>query len=156
MHKMSISQSSRKRCCTYSMARAGHLAFTAANFAAFAVDGFVSVADSDVAGFFTAAFNPPSSTKTTGRGLLGVTLQTNFGTNGLVDNVISATYIFRTNAIAYTQGTFGVIDGSTYSGLAFAPLSAIPEPASWGMMFLGFAVVGSALRRRNAPNAYSF
>ncbi len=88
--------------------------------------------------------------------MLGVTLQTNFGTNGLVDNVISATYIFRTNAIAYTQGTFGVIDGSTYSGLAFAPLSAIPEPASWGMMFLGFAVVGSALRRRNAPNAYSF
>jgi PEP-CTERM motif len=130
-------------------------AFTAADFSNFLVDGFVSAADPDGAGFFTAAFNPPSSTTTTGRSATGVTLQTNFGINGLMDNEISATYIFRTNATQFTAGTFGVIDGSSYSGIAFAPTSAVPEPASWALMLLGFGVVGSALRRRNVRAAYA-
>lgn len=130
-------------------------AFTAANFETFNVDGFVSAADPDGAGFFTAAVNPPSSTTTTGRSVTGVTLQTNFGTNGLAGSEVSATYIFRTNATAFTTGTFGVINGSTFSGLAFAPSSAVPEPATWAMMFVGFAIVGSALRRRKAVAAYT-
>jgi PEP-CTERM motif len=130
-------------------------AFTAASFAGYTVDGFVSAADVDGAGFFTAAFNPPSSTTTTGRSSTGQTLQTDFGTNGLVDNEISATYIFRTNATSYTVGTFGVIDGSSYSGLAFAPAGAIPEPTSWALMLVGFGIVGSTLRRRQSRNAYA-
>ncbi len=132
-------------------------AFTAADFSGFLVDGFVSAVDPDGAGFFAAAFNPGSSTTTTGRSPnSGVTLQTNFGTNGLVDNEISATYIFRTNATAFTTGTFGIIDGSTYSGIAFAPINAVPEPASWALMFVGFGVVGGALRRRKSTAAYAF
>ncbi len=131
-------------------------AFTAANFSTFNIDGFVSAADPDGAGLFTAAMNPPASTTTVGRSLTGVTLQTNFGTNGLMGTDVSATYIFRTNATAFTTGTFGVINGSTFSGLAFAPaVSAVPEPATWAMMFFGFAIVGSALRRRKAVAAYT-
>jgi PEP-CTERM motif len=130
-------------------------AFTAADFSGFLVDGFVSAADPDGGGFFTAAFNPPSSTTTTGRSSTGVTLQTNFGTNGLVDNEISATYIFRTNATVFGAGTFGVIDGSTYSGIAFAPINAVPEPTTWGLMLVGFCVVGSALRRRQSKAIYA-
>ncbi len=130
-------------------------AFTAASFANFTVDGFVSAVDPDGIGFFTDAFNPPSSTTTTGRSSTGGTLQTNFGINGLMDNEISATYIFRTNATNYTLGTFGVIDGSTYSGLAFAPTNAVPEPASWALMLVGFGVVGSTLRRRQRASVYA-
>lgn len=132
-------------------------AFTAANFSTFNVDGFVSAADPDGAGFFTGAMNPPSSTTTTGRSATGSTLQTNFGTNGLAGTEVSATYIFRTNATSFTTGTFGVINGSTFSGLAFAPSvsAAVPEPATWAMMFVGFAIVGSALRRRKSVAAYS-
>jgi PEP-CTERM motif len=130
-------------------------AFTAADFSGLTVDGFVSPTDPDGIGFFTAAFNPPSSTTTTGRSSSGVTLQTNFGTSGLIDNEISATYIFRTNATQFTTGTFGIFDGSTYSGVAFAPTSAVPEPASWALMLVGFGVVGSAIRRRTKV-AYAF
>lgn len=131
--------------------------FTAANFQSFNVDGFVSAADPDGAGFFTAAMNPPASTTTTGRSVTGVTLQTNFGENGLAGTDVSATYIFRTNATAFTVGTFGVINGSTFSGLAFAPTvaAAVPEPSTWAMMFAGFAIVGSVLRRRKAVAAYA-
>ena len=131
-------------------------AFTAANFVTFGVDGYASAMDIDGAGFFTAANNPPSSTTRTGRSSSGVTLQTDFGTNGLDLNEISAIYVFRTDATAFTSGTYGIIDGSTLSGIAFAPYNAVPEPATWGLMLVGFGVVGSALRRRKVSVAYSF
>lgn len=124
-------------------------AFTAASFGGFSVDGFVSALDPDNGGLFLAANNPPASTTTTGRSITGITLQTNFGLNGLTDTETSATYIFRTDATAFTQGTFGVINGSTFSGVAFAPtVAAVPEPATWAFMLLGFGLIGSALRRR--------
>ena len=45
------------------------------------------------------------------------------------------------------QGTRG--DTSAFGGnIAF---SAIPEPATWGMMLLGFAAVGYQVRRRRRP-----
>lgn len=38
---------------------------------------------------------------------------------------------------------------SAFSGtLTFAQTSAVPEPATWGMMLLGFGAVGASLRRR--------
>lgn len=41
----------------------------------------------------------------------------------------------------------------TLTGLpvaAMPPASAVPEPAAWGLMILGFGAVGGALRRRRA------
>jgi PEP-CTERM motif len=35
----------------------------------------------------------------------------------------------------------------------FAVNNAVPEPGTWGMMILGFGVVGSAMRRRGATRA---
>ena len=130
-------------------------AFTAADFSGFSVGAFVSGADLDGAGMFTASNNPGGFTSLVGRTADGVTLRTEFNVNGLVGTETSATYIFRTNATAFRAGTFGVIDGSTFSGLAFAPSSAVPEPATWGMMLVGFGVVGSALRRRKSKLAYA-
>ena len=132
-------------------------AFTAADFSGWTVEGYVSATDPDGAGFFTAVNNPPSSTTTTGRSASGISLQTDFGANGLDGTENSATYIFRTNARNYTAGTFGVIDGSSYSGFAFAPaVGTVPEPATWGLMLAGFGIVGGALRRRKVNVAYSF
>jgi len=39
--------------------------------------------------------------------------------------------------------------GSNFNGTA--NLRAVPEPATWGMMLLGFAGIGMALRRRRQP-----
>ncbi|MBC7285379.1 FxDxF family PEP-CTERM protein [Hoeflea sp.] len=51
-----------------------------------------------------------------------------------VQNVLSVTYLSR--------------GAGAYSGnLSFSP-SAVPEPASWAMMLLGFGAVGSIVRRR--------
>ena len=132
-------------------------AFTAFDFSGYEVDALVSAADIDGTGFFIAANNPPSSTTTVGRSASGATMQTNFGTNGLDGMEVSATYIFRTNARNFAVGTFGVINGSTYSGLAFAPAGpAVPEPATWAMMLVGFALTGAAMRYRRRATKVTY
>ena len=35
-----------------------------------------------------------------------------------------------------------------YTLATFAPTSAVPEPATWSMMIVGFGVIGGAVRRR--------
>ncbi len=126
--------------------------FTASNFNGWIVDAFVSGADPDGAGAFKMVFNPVpagGSTTTVGRSPSGNVLQTDFhgtGFNGLVMGENSATYIFRTNARFFKRGTFGVIDGSTFQGFAFAP--TVPEPATWAMMIAGFGLVGGSMRVR--------
>lgn len=130
--------------------------FTVSNFAGFTVDGYASGPDADGSGtVFVAAANPtdglgnPSgSTTTFARNAAGNVLTTNFGLNGLMGTENSATYIFRTNATAYNfLGSFGVLDGSSLQGAAFQP-TAVPEPASWAMLLIGFAAAGATLRRR--------
>jgi hypothetical protein len=37
---------------------------------------------------------------------------------------------------------------NSYNGVA----AAVPEPATWGMMLLGFAGIGMAMRRRRRSN----
>ena len=127
-------------------------AFTVSAFDSFLVDGYASGPDIDGAGPFAAVNNPnlangtPSgSTTTFGRSNSGQVVRVNFGLNGLSGTENSATYVFRTNATAFTSGTFGVIDGSTLAGSTFAP--TVPEPATWAMMLGGFGLLGGAVRR---------
>jgi hypothetical protein len=42
----------------------------------------------------------------------------------------------------------------TFDDLTFST-SAVPEPAAWGMMIVGFAAIGSAMRRRRTNVAYA-
>ena len=46
------------------------------------------------------------------------------------------------------QGTPGTQSGSFGGSVAFAAQSAVPEPATWGMMLLGFGAVGFSMRRK--------
>ena len=79
----------------------------------------------------------------------GNVLSANFGANPLTGTENSETVIYRTSATTYGLGTFGVIDGSTLQGLTYAP--AVPEPATWAMMLVGFGGIGLAMRRRRKP-----
>ena len=134
--------------------------FTVSSFAGYTVDAFVNGMDTDGAGPFLAVNNgaladgtPSGSTTTFGRAPAGNVLTTEFGANGLTGTENSTTYIFRTNALPFNNlGFFGVIDGSTRSGRTYAPTGApaVPEPATWAMMLVGFGVMGVAMRRRRA------
>lgn len=138
--------------------------FTVSDFGAYLVDGFASGPDPDGTGLFIAAANPnlangtPSpSTTTFGRSPSGSVLTVEFGANGLTGTENSATYIFRTNATDFNNmGTFGIIDGSTLQGMTYQPIAAVPEPATWGMMVLGFGAIGAASRSRKAKTTVKF
>ncbi len=78
-------------------------------------------------------------------------------------------------AITATISNLGIAAGSTFAfrwvdldatgaddGLAIddvsvlaAPVSAVPEPASWALMLTGFGLAGAALRRRRAVVAFA-
>jgi hypothetical protein len=120
---------------------------TAANFQDYLVDAMFSNADLDGTGGFTLGDNDGglgTANRNSGGGVIGV----NFGPDALSDTQTSATYVFRTNATNYNNlGTFGVSDGSTFSGRAFQPITAVPEPTGWAMLLLGFAGIGTAMRR---------
>jgi hypothetical protein len=125
--------------------------FTVSAFDGWDVDALVLTGDPDDAGAFKAGNNPTpagGSTTRVNRDAGGEVIETNFwatGVNGLVGTENSVTYIFRTNATAFTEGTFGVIDGSTLQGITFAP--TVPEPATWAMMIGGFGLIGGMARR---------
>jgi hypothetical protein len=53
-------------------------------------------------------------------------------------------YTFQYNG---TLATAGNVSGPA----SFYTLPAVPEPATWGMMLLGFAGMGLTLRRRRRP-----
>lgn len=44
--------------------------------------------------------------------------------------------------------SFGEINGPSYIGLDDVSIAAVPEPATWAMMLLGFAAIGFAAYRR--------
>ncbi len=125
--------------------------FTVSAFDGFDVDAVIIAGDPDGDGAFKAGNNPTpagGSTTRVSRAPDGAVIETNFwatGFNGLIGTENSVTYIFRTNATAFTAGTFGVLDGSSLQGITFAP--TVPEPASWAMMIGGFGLLGAAARR---------
>ncbi len=133
---------------------------TASNFMGFTVDALVDGTDFDGAGIFTAANNPnlqgpPGSTTTASRNGSGSVVRADFGSNGLEGaGQTSATYIFRTNATNYNLGgTFTTQDGSVAQRPNFQPIAAVPEPATWAMMLVGFGAIGASMRRRRRATA---
>lgn len=129
---------------------------TASSFAGWTVDALVSAADPDGAGIFTAASNPNldlsepgGSTTTASRNGSGSVVRADFGANGLeAIGQTSATYIFRTNVTGYdVGGTYTTQDGSVAQVGNWQP--ALPEPATWAMMMMGFGMIGFGLRRRS-------
>lgn len=58
-------------------------------------------------------------------------------------------------------GTYRLItnaDGADNLSITFSAIAAdagVPEPATWGLMILGFGTVGAAMRRRSTKVAYA-
>ena len=91
------------------------------------------------------SFSDGTSTLYTGGQITG-------GTTSMVDSG-SQTDTTTNGVVSYTaapgQQIIGATFASTGNSFEFDNLaSGVPEPAAWGMMILGFALVGGALRRR--------
>ena len=63
---------------------------------------------------------------------------------------VAAACVFATPAFAlvtFSDTSGGVSSSSTQPT---TPVSAVPEPATWAMMLIGFGGIGLALRRKHA------
>jgi len=103
-------------------------------------------------------------------GLTSGTISTNFTTGGDIGNIDFISVLL--NGVAFTltgpgQFEFGslgdlsvlaglqtlVVNGTSagagvYTGeITFVPTPAVPEPATWALMILGFAAIGAFMRR---------
>jgi hypothetical protein len=64
----------------------------------------------------------------------------------------AGTYITSV-AINTTSGTYNTFKQLRLGGLALNGNPAVPEPASWALMLLGFGGIGMAMRRRRSKSA---
>ena len=95
------------------------------------------------------------------------------GTTGSMVNVpfvLGTDETYRINNLAVTQGQYMLsLQGqratgnsnsafqASYTGnINFAATAAVPEPATWAMMLIGFGVVGSTMRRRKTTARVRF
>lgn len=100
-------------------------------------------------------------------GVLGYELYdpttSNILASGSFTNATGGVWTTRTLSAIATSNSIGVRIQALFSAqagpgldnviLTASQVNAVPEPATWGMMIVGFALVGSTLRRRNARSA---
>ncbi len=72
---------------------------------------------------------------------------TGLSTNFTTGSATTLTLQIVNSNLAATGNDFGIDD------IAFDTTSTVPEPASWALLITGFAMVGTAARRRLAPAA---
>lgn len=75
------------------------------------------------------------------------------GTTKINPGTTSYTQIVRTDAVNYTAGNFGLLDGIGDNAAAFAPTGAVPEPETYALMLSGIGMLGFIGRRRLAKGA---
>lgn len=110
------------------------------------------------AGFIDAsiiniAFSPAANIDFTSVTLNGVSLSIDNGdplARAYTPNQIFSAGGLNTLTIAGIAGA-----SASYSGTINYTVSAVPEPATWGMMIAGFGIAGYALRRRRVSASFA-
>jgi hypothetical protein len=102
-------------------------------------------------GVFVAGTEKSDYADRTNLGVLAFSFVPN-GASKIDPGTTSYTQIVRTNATAYTEGNFGVIDGFASNAPGFAPAMPVPEPESLAMLLAGLGLMGTIARRRARSN----
>ena len=59
---------------------------------------------------------------------------------------------FQSSASSYRINTTGPFTSSFVSATSAGVVAAVPEPATWAMMLIGFGAIGFAMRRRRSAD----
>jgi len=75
--------------------------------------------------------------------------------DGLIDTYTSTNFLngLSTGDMTVIHDTDGRSPNQTFAFVA--PMAGVPEPATWGLMLVGFGGLGAMLRRRRAALAYA-
>lgn len=75
--------------------------------------------------------------------VVGFSFLDGFGAGPVRPGQSSKLLIVETNSLTHTDSTASIIDGTTATAGTFAPLEAIPEPATWALGIMGaMAMIG--------------
>jgi hypothetical protein len=80
--------------------------------------------------------------------VVGYSFLDGFGAGPVRPGQQSALLVVETNAITHVESTAAIIDGTTATVGTYAPLMAIPEPATWALGVLGMLGLIGVVRRR--------
>ncbi len=113
---------------------------------------FTAPADGNGSISFTTTSVAPALLSITSASFNGtpVTITTGTGANGAVtyNGFFDFTSAMFGDAFALTLGGEVRRGGTLSTSLSYAASTGVPEPATWGLMILGFGAVGGAMRRR--------
>jgi hypothetical protein len=124
------------------------------DFYTFSVDTAGSYALAAISSFdnylllYQGAFDPASSLTN----LVAANDDGGGGSNALLTNALLSGTSYTVVVTGFSNSDVGIY-GLGISGPGAISVAAVPEPATWALMILGFGAVGGAMRRRQSVKA---